>query len=176
MYFSCFQSVVSINFSYWSLSLCLCFIAYLCSVFYSFVLMLDNFYTFNPSIFCHYVLKFLYFHCIFSKPCSDEKQNGFKCLKLKRCKFLEPFFTSCEHDCFRLKTLKYFRFKCFRRFLKIIFSKNSPQVILICYCFFIKIEVMKANENRINISHEKCRYLESCLEARDRRTKWDKQF
>ena len=45
--------------------------------------------------------------CLF-KPCSDERQNGFKGLKLKRCKFLQPFFTPCEHDCFCLKTLKSF--------------------------------------------------------------------
>ena len=31
------------------------------------------------------------------KPCSDERQNGFKNLKLKRCKFLQPSFTPCEH-------------------------------------------------------------------------------
>ena len=36
-----------------------------------------------------------------------------KSLKLKRCKFLQPSFTSCEHDCFCFKTL--------RRFLKIRF-------------------------------------------------------
>ena len=54
------------------------------------------------------------------KPCSDERQNGFKGLKLKR-KFLQPFLTPCEHDCFCLKTLKHFRFKCLRRFLKIKF-------------------------------------------------------
>ena len=54
------------------------------------------------------------------KPCSDERQNGFKSLKLKR-KFLQPSFTPCEHDCFCLKTLKHFRFKCLRRFLKINF-------------------------------------------------------
>ena len=60
------------------------------------------------------------------KPCSDERQNGFKSLKLKRCKFLQPSFTPCEHDCFRLKTLKHFRFKCLRRFLKIkFFFKTS---------------------------------------------------
>ena len=57
----------------------------------------------------------------FFKPCSDERQNGFKGLKLKRCKFLQPFLTPCEHDCFCLKTLKHFRFKCLRRFLKIKF-------------------------------------------------------
>ena len=45
--------------------------------------------------------------CLF-KPCSDERQNGFKGLKLKRCTFLQPFFTPCEHDCFCLKTLKSF--------------------------------------------------------------------
>ena len=55
------------------------------------------------------------------KSCSDERQNGFKSLKLKCCKFLQPSFTPCEHDCFCLKTLKHFRFKCLRRFLKINF-------------------------------------------------------
>ena len=55
------------------------------------------------------------------KPCSGERQNGFKSLKLKRCMFLQPFFTPCEHDCFFLKTLKHFRFKYLRRFLKIKF-------------------------------------------------------
>ena len=55
------------------------------------------------------------------KPCSDERQNGFKSLKLKCCKFLQPSFTPCEHVCFCLKTLKHFRFKCLRRFLKINF-------------------------------------------------------
>ena len=57
--------------------------------------------------------------CIIFKPCSGERQNGFKSLKLKRCKFLWPSFTPCEHGCFCLKTLKHFRFKCLRRFLKI---------------------------------------------------------
>ena len=55
------------------------------------------------------------------KPCSDERQNGFKSLELKRFKFLQPSFTPCEHDCFCLKTLKHFRFKCLRRFLQINF-------------------------------------------------------
>ena len=55
------------------------------------------------------------------KPCSDERQNGFKGLKLKHCKFLQPFFTSCEQDCFCPKTLKHFRFKCLRWFLEIKF-------------------------------------------------------
>ena len=53
------------------------------------------------------------------KPCSDERQNGFRSLKLKRCKFLQPSFTPCEHVCFCLQTLKDFRFKCLRRFLNI---------------------------------------------------------
>ena len=55
------------------------------------------------------------------KPGSDERQNGFKSLELKRFKFLQPSFTPCEHDCFCLKTLKHFRFKCLRRFLQIKF-------------------------------------------------------
>ena len=46
------------------------------------------------------------------KPCSDERQNGFQSLKLKPCKFLQRSFTPCELDCFCLKTLKHFRFKC----------------------------------------------------------------
>ena len=41
-----------------------CFIAYHCSVFYSSILMTNNFYAFNLSIFCHYILQFLYIHCI----------------------------------------------------------------------------------------------------------------
>ena len=48
-----------------------------------------------------------------------QMKDGFKSLKLKRCKFLQPFFTPFEHDCFCLKTLKHFRFKYLRRFLKI---------------------------------------------------------
>ena len=55
------------------------------------------------------------------KPCLDERQNGFKGLKLQRWKFLQPFSTPYEHDCFCRKTLKHFRFKCLRRFLKIKF-------------------------------------------------------
>ena len=55
------------------------------------------------------------------KPCSDERQSGFNGLKLKSCKFLQPFSTPCEHDCFCLKTLKRFCFKCLRWFLKIKF-------------------------------------------------------
>ena len=46
------------------------------------------------------------------KPSSDERKNGFKGLKLKRCKFLQSFFNSCERNCFCLKTLKHFRLKC----------------------------------------------------------------
>ena len=62
----------------------------------------------------------------FLKPSSDERQNGDKMKdkkssKLKRCKFLQPFFTPREHDCFYLTTLKHFCFKCFRWFLKINF-------------------------------------------------------
>ena len=38
------------------------------------------------------------------KLCSDKRQNSFKGLKLKLCKFLQPFFTSCEHD---TKTLSF---------------------------------------------------------------------
>ena len=70
-------------------------------------------------------------------------------LKLKRCKFLQSSFTPCEHDCFCLKTLKYFRFKCFRRF-----SENKFQKLTTCsidfLLFFIEIEIKKANENHIN--------------------------
>ena len=108
------------------------------------------------------------------KPCSDERQNGFQALKLKRCKFLEPFLTSCERHCFCPKTLKHFRFKCLRQFLKFNFfyllkpfyellkqvSKNSPRVLLICYCFFIKIEIILTFCSK-NAS------IYSCFEASD---------
>ena len=67
---------------------------------------------------------------LFLKPCSDERQNGFKSLKLKRCKFLQPSFTPCEHDCFCLKTLKHFRFKCLRRFLSLVQIKDK--MVLSC--------------------------------------------
>ena len=116
------------------------------------------------------------------KPCSDERQNGLKGLKLKRCKFLQPFFTPCENDCFCLKTLKHFHFKCLRRFLKINFFwflktvlgtlKTSFKKLTTCsisYCFFIEIEVIKANESHINISHEN--YI--CFEASGEWTKRD---
>ena len=61
------------------------------------------------------------FQITFIKPCSDERQNGFKSLKLKRCKFLQPSFTPREHVCFCLKPHKHFRFKCLRRFSKTSF-------------------------------------------------------
>ena len=31
--------------------------------------------------------------------------------------------------------------------------------------FFIEIEIIKANENHINILHEKHKYIDSCFEA-----------
>ena len=46
------------------------------------------------------------------------KDNGFKGLKLKHSKFLQPIFSLWEKDCFCPKTLKHFRFKYLRRFLK----------------------------------------------------------
>ena len=110
------------------------------------------------------------------KPCSDERKNGFNGLKLKRYKFLQPFFTPCEHDCFCLKTLKHFRFKCLRRFLKINFFwflktvlrtfKTSFKKLTTCSIdfllfFVIEMEIIKANENHINISYEN--YI--CFEA-----------
>ena len=58
---------------------------------------------------------------VFLMPCSDKRQNGFKGLKLKRYKFLQPFLTQCEHDYFCLETLKHFHFNCLRWFLKIKF-------------------------------------------------------
>ena len=67
---------------------------------------------------------------LFLKPSSDERQNGFKSLKLKRYKFLQPSFTPCEHDCFCLKTLKHFRFKCLRRFLSLVQIKDK--MVLSC--------------------------------------------
>ena len=68
------------------------------------------------------IVQYVCCNCFLSKvnPCSDERQNGFKSLKLKR-KFLQPSFTPCEHDWFCHKTLKHFRFKCLRWFLKIKF-------------------------------------------------------
>ena len=70
---------------------------------------------------------------------------------------LQPSFTPCEHDCFCLKTLKHFRFKCLRRFLYIKFFwflktvlrtvktslKNKPRVLLISYCFLLKLKLRK---------------------------------
>ena len=47
---------------------------------------------------------------------------------------------------------------------------------MISYCFFIEIEIKKANENHINISHEKYKYIDSCFEASDGWTKIDKEF
>ena len=49
-----------------------------------------------------------FFKTSFIKLYSDERRNGCKGLTLKHCKFLQPFFTSCEHDCFCLKTLNHF--------------------------------------------------------------------
>ena len=66
---------------------------------------------------------------LFIKSCSDERQNGFKFLKLKHWKFLQWLFISCEHDCFCLKTLKHFLFKCLKRFLKISDRKISSSKI-----------------------------------------------
>ena len=60
-------------------------------------------------------------NCSHFKPCSDKRQNGFKDLKLQRCKFLQQFFTFGEHDCLCLKKIKHFRIKCLRRFIKIKF-------------------------------------------------------
>ena len=105
---------------------------------------------------------------VFLMPCSDERQNGFKGLKIKR-KFLQPFLTQCEHDCFCLETLKYFRFNCLRRFLKIkIFwflktvlrtLKKSFKKITRCSTdfllfFWLKLKIIKANENNTNILYE----------------------
>ena len=42
--------------------------------------------------------------------------------------------------------------------------------------FFIKIEIKKANENHINISHENYKYIDSCFEASDEWTNGDKSF
>ena len=116
-----------------------------------------------------------------------KSQNGFKGVKLKSCLFLQLFFTSCEHDCFCLRTLKHFRFKCLRQCLKIIilifwnrfwgsetsfkkFTTYSIDRLL----FFVKIETIKAKKNHINISHEKDKYKDSCFEESDGWTKWDK--
>ena len=62
----CSLSLVSTDFCYCSLRLHLCFIVYHCSVFCSSILMMNNFCAFNLFIFCHYILQFLYIHCIIS--------------------------------------------------------------------------------------------------------------
>ena len=72
------------------------------------------------------------------KPCSDERQNGFKGLKLKRCKFLQPFFTPCEHDCFCLKVSEY-PFKENKN------SLNIMQVLLYTHFYNISLNVTRPN-------------------------------
>ena len=104
------------------------------------------------------------------------KYNFVAPLKQKR-NFLQPFFTSCEHDCFCFKKLKHFRFKRLRRFLKIkmfwffktvlgIF-KTSFEKFTMCsidlLLLFLEIEIIKANQNHINISLQKCKYIDSCF-------------
>ena len=44
------------------------------------------------------------------------------------------------------------------------------------FVFFIEIDIIKANENHINISHENCKYVDGCFEANDGWTKKDKKF
>ena len=75
--------------------------------------------------------------------------------------------------------LKHFHFKCFRRFFKVKYFlffkidlrnlKTSFKKLTTCstdlLLFFIDIEIIKANENHINISHEKYKYIDSCFEA-----------
>ena len=76
-------------------------------------------------------------------------------------------------------TLKYFHFKCFRRFFKFKYFlffktvlgnlKTSFKKLTTCstdlLLFFIEIEIIKAYENHINISHKKYKYIDSCFEA-----------
>ena len=109
-------------------------------------------------------------------PCSDERQKCFKGLKLKPCKFLQPFFTSCEQDCFCPRTVKHFGFKCLRRFLKINFFRFFKTVLRTLKTSFKKITTCSIDllfflikiEDHINISHEKCKYyIVSCIEATD---------
>ena len=44
---------------------------------------------------------------------------------------------------------------------------------MISYCFFIDIEIKKANEDHINISHENYKYIDSSFEASDKWTNRD---
>ena len=76
-------------------------------------------------------------------------------------------------------TLKYFHFKCFRRFFKVkyfLFFKTVLRNLKTSFkklttrstdllLFFIEIEIIKAYENHINISHEEYKYIDSCFEA-----------
>ena len=76
-------------------------------------------------------------------------------------------------------TLKHFHFKCFGRFFKVRYFlffrtvlrnlKTSFKNLTTCstdlLLFFIEIEIIKANENHINISHEKYKYIDSYFEA-----------
>ena len=64
--FFCFLSLVFVNFCYCSLRLHYRFIAHHCCVLCSSILIMNNFYTFNLSIFCLYMPQFLYTHCIIS--------------------------------------------------------------------------------------------------------------
>ena len=52
------------------------------------------------------------------KPVQMKDKKGFKGLKLKRFKFFQPFFTSCEQYYFCPKTLKHLCFKCLRQVFK----------------------------------------------------------
>ena len=68
--------------------------------------------------------------CLSSEQGLKDK-NDFKDLKLKRCKLsYNHFFTPYEHDCFCLKTLKNFRFKCLRQILSLVQMKGK--MVLSC--------------------------------------------
>ena len=61
--------------------------------------------------------------------------------------------------------------------LVILSVENKFQKFTTCsidlLLFFIKIKIVKATANHINITHEKYKYIDSCFEASDGRTKWD---
>ena len=93
---------------------------------------------------------------LFLKSCSDERKNGFKSLKLKRCKLLQPSFTPCEDDCFCLKTLKHFRFKCLRRFLSLVQMKEKNGFNLLKTKTVVNVHIHNKNILNVLDSLKKC--------------------
>ena len=54
------------------------------------------------------------------------------------------------------------------RTLKTSLKKLTMCSIDFLLFFFIEIDIIKANENHINISHENCKYVDSYFEANNR--------